>query len=70
MCAGAIVHCRCARVVFGAPDLKAGAAGGAMDVLRFPTLNHHCPSTGGVRSEECAGLLKSFFAEQRKKNQS
>jgi tRNA(adenine34) deaminase len=65
MCAGALVHCRLARVVFGAPDLKGGAAGGALNVLQFPTLNHRCDITGGVRAEECAALLKSFFAERR-----
>lgn len=65
MCAGAIVHCRLARVVFGASDLKGGAAGGAMNVLQFPTLNHRCEITSGVRAEEAAGLLKSFFAERR-----
>ncbi|HTI71284.1 MAG TPA: tRNA adenosine(34) deaminase TadA, partial [Candidatus Limnocylindria bacterium] len=42
MCAGAVVHCRLARVVYGAPDPKGGAAGGAMNLLQFPTLNHRC----------------------------
>jgi tRNA(adenine34) deaminase len=69
MCAGAIVHCRLARVVFGAPDAKAGAAGGAMNLLQFPTLNHRSEITNGVREEECRHLLKSFFAEQRSKNE-
>ena len=70
MCAGAIVHTRLARVVFGAGDPKGGAAGGAMNLLQFPTLNHRCEITAGVRLEECRALLKSFFAEQRaaKKN--
>jgi tRNA(adenine34) deaminase len=67
MCAGAIVHTRLARVVFGAPDAKAGAAGTAMNLLQFPTLNHRCEITGGVREGECRGLLRSFFAEQRGK---
>ena len=65
MCAGAIVHVRLARVVFGASDPKAGAAGGAMNVLQFPTFNHRCQITGGVRETECCFLLKNFFAEQR-----
>ena len=65
MCAGAIVHTRLARVVFGAGDAKGGAAGGALNLLQFPTLNHHCEITAGVRLEECRGLLKSFFTEQR-----
>ncbi len=70
MCAGAIVHVRLARVVFGANDPKAGAAGSAMNLLDFPTLNHRCASTGGVREPECRSLLQSFFAEQRSKSVS
>jgi tRNA(adenine34) deaminase len=65
MCAGAIVHVRLPRVVFGASDLKAGAAGGVMNLLQFPTLNHRSQITQGVRGEECATLLKTFFLEQR-----
>lgn len=68
MCAGAMVHARLARVVFGAGDPKAGAAGGALNVLQFPTLNHHCEITGGVRAQECREMLRSFFGEQRAKN--
>lgn len=67
MCAGAVVHTRLARVVFGAPDVKAGAAGSALNLLQFPTLNHRCEITGGVREEECRALLRSFFAEQRQR---
>lgn len=66
MCAGAVVHTRLARVVFGAGDPKGGAAGGALNLLQFPGLNHHCEITGLVRAEECRSLLKSFFAEQRR----
>ena len=66
MCAGAIVHTRLARVVFGAGDPKGGAAGGALNLLQFPTLNHHCEITGGVREADCRAMLKQFFAEQRK----
>ena len=69
MCAGAIVHVRFARVVFGASDPKGGAAGSAMNLLQFPTLNHRCEITAGVRLEECRALLQSFFAEQRAKNE-
>lgn len=65
MCAGAVVHCRLNRVVFGAPDPKGGAAGSAVNLLQFPTLNHRCEISGGVRAEDCAGLLRSFFAERR-----
>jgi tRNA(adenine34) deaminase len=65
MCAGAVVHARLQRVVFGAPDPKGGAAGGALNLLQFPTLNHRCAITSGVRLDECRQLLKSFFQEQR-----
>ena len=65
MCAGAIVHTRLQRVVFGAGDAKGGAAGGALNLLQFPTLNHHCEITSGVRLEECRSLLKTFFQDQR-----
>jgi tRNA(adenine34) deaminase len=67
MCAGAIVHTRLARVVFGAADPKAGAAGSALNLLQFPTLNHRCTITSGVREPECRGLLQTFFAQQRVK---
>jgi tRNA(adenine34) deaminase len=65
MCAGAIVHTRLARVVFGAPDPKAGAAGSALNLLQFPSLNHKCDITSGVRDAECRQLLQTFFSEQR-----
>ena len=65
MCAGAIVHTRLARVVFGAADPKAGAAGSAMNLLQFPTLNHRCEITPGVCGTECRALLQSFFVAQR-----
>jgi len=68
MCAGAIVHTRLQRVVFGANDPKAGAAGSAMNLLQFPTLNHQCAITHGVREAECRSLLQSFFLEQREKD--
>jgi tRNA(adenine34) deaminase len=65
MCAGAIVHVRLARVVFGASDPKGGAAGSALNLLQFPTLNHRCAITSGVREAECRSLLQSFFVNQR-----
>jgi tRNA(adenine34) deaminase len=65
MCAGAIVHVRLARLVFGVADPKAGAAGSAMNLLQMRTLNHRCDITGGVREAECRALLQSFFSEQR-----
>jgi len=65
MCAGAIVHTRLARVVFGVGDPKAGAAGGALNLLDFPSLNHRCAITPGIHEAECRSLLQSFFAAQR-----
>jgi tRNA(adenine34) deaminase len=67
MCAGAIVHVRLKRVVYGLGDPKGGAAGGALNLLQFPTLNHKCDITSGVREAECRTLIQTFFAEQRKK---
>jgi len=66
MCAGAIVHCRIARVVFGAPDTNGGAAGGAMNLLQFPTLNHQTEITSGVMEHDCRSMLQTFFKEKRK----
>jgi len=65
MCAGAMVHARLLRVVFGAADPKAGAAGSALNLLQFPTLNHRCQITPGIREAECRELLRGFFAERR-----
>src|SRR3954454_12275034 len=65
MCAGAIVLARVARLVFGAWDPKAGAAGSLWDVVRDRRLNHRPAVTGGVRADECAALLDSFFAARR-----
>ncbi len=66
MCAGAVVHVRLPRVVFGAADPKAGAAGSALNLLQWPGLNHRCDITAGVREAECRALLREFFAEQRR----
>ena len=65
MCAGALVHCRIARVVFGAPDANGGAAGGAMNLLQWPTLNNQSEITGGVMENDCRSLLQTFFQEKR-----
>jgi tRNA(adenine34) deaminase len=65
MCAGAIVMARVPRVVYGAADPKAGAAGSVLDVLGEPALNHNPEVTAGVRAEECGRLLDSFFAARR-----
>src|SRR5881396_2040783 len=67
MCAGAIVHVRLSRVVFGVSDPKGGAAGGVLNLLQYPTLNHQCGITSGVREAECRSLLQTFFAEHRTK---
>lgn len=66
MCAGAIMHARVARVVFGARDPKTGACGSVVDAFSNPQLNHHTTVTGGVLESECGAALKSFFAERRR----
>jgi tRNA(adenine34) deaminase len=65
MCAGAIVLARVPRVVYAAPDPKAGAAGSVLDVLGEPRLNHRPEVTGGVLGEEAGELLRAFFRERR-----
>ncbi len=65
MCAGAIVHARLRRVIFGCSDAKGGAAGGWINLLQTTELNHRAEVTSGVRSAECAGILKAFFLERR-----
>jgi tRNA(adenine34) deaminase len=70
MCAGAIIQARLARVIFGVGDPKAGAAGGVLNLLQFPSFNHRCDITQGVREEECRKLLQTFFLEQRAKPNS
>ena len=65
MCAAAIVHARVRRVVFGAWDPRAGAAGSIVDIFRLAGLNHRVDVFGGVLSEECGALLQQFFAQRR-----
>lgn len=65
MCAGALVHARLRRVIFGCGDPRGGAAGGWINLLQAPSLNHRCEITNGVRADECAGLLRAFFAARR-----
>jgi tRNA(adenine34) deaminase len=65
MCAGAIVLARVPRVVYGAPDPKAGAAGSVLDVLGEPGLNHRPEVEAGLLAEESGELLRAFFAERR-----
>lgn len=67
MCAGAIVHARVARVVFGAVDPRAGAAGAVFNLLQSEALNHRAEVTGGVLAEECGALLREFFRARRLK---
>lgn len=66
MCAGALVHARLRRVIFGCGDPKGGAAGGLLNLLQMPELNHRCEITPGVLAENCAAVLKEFFAARRK----
>ena len=65
MCIGAIVQARVSRVVFGAYDAKAGAAGSAMDLTDSPALNHRFEVQGGVLADECGTLLTDFFEQRR-----
>ena len=65
MCAGAIVLARVPRVVFGASDPKAGAAGSVLNVLDEPQLNHRPQVQAGLLADECADLLRAFFAGRR-----
>jgi tRNA(adenine34) deaminase len=66
MCAGAMLHTRIARVVFGAADPKTGACGSIVDLFAEPRLNHHAAVTGGVVADESGQLLSRFFAGRRK----
>ncbi len=65
MCAGAIMHARIKRVVYGAADPKTGACGSVVDLFAEPRLNHHAEVVGGVRRDECVGILQRFFSERR-----
>ena len=65
MCAGALVHARVHRVIFGCPDERAGAAGSIINVLQMPALNHRCDISSGVMQNECAAILQDFFKRRR-----
>ncbi|MBL8480712.1 MAG: tRNA adenosine(34) deaminase TadA [Rhodocyclaceae bacterium] len=69
MCAGAIMHARIARVVFGAPDPKTGACGSVLDLFAQTRLNHHATVQGGVLADDSAQLLRSFFAARRARSE-
>lgn len=66
MCAGAMVNARLGRLVFGTHDLKAGAAGSILDIVRNPVLNHQVEISEGVLKEECAEVLSTFFSDLRR----
>jgi len=65
MCAGAIVHARLRRVIFGCPDPKGGGAGGLVNLLQMPELNHRSEITPGVLADECLGIIREFFRARR-----
>ena len=65
MCAGALVHTRIRRVIFGCADLTAGAAGSTMNLLQMSAFNHRCQITSSVLEKECATLLQDFFRKRR-----
>ena len=66
MCAGALIHARVARVLYGAADPKTGAAGSVIDLFSEPRLNHHAQVEAGVLGEQCGGLLTQFFSARRR----
>ena len=66
MCAGAIVHARVGRLVFGARDPKAGASGSALTVLNHPKLNHRVEVIEGILADDCAAILREFFRKKRR----
>jgi len=65
MCAGALIHARIARLVYGARDPKAGAAGSVLQVINHPGLNHRMEVTAGVLAEKCSAVLQDFFRQKR-----
>ena len=65
MCAGALVHVRIHRVIFGCADPRAGAAGSIINLLQLPSLNHQCDITSGVLQTECSVILQDFFRKRR-----
>ena len=65
MCAGALIHVRIRRLIFGCADAKSGAAGGMINLLQHSALNHDCEITSGVLQNECAAILQDFFRQKR-----
>ena len=70
MCTGAMVHSRITRLVYGAKDVKTGAAGSLLDVLGHPGMNHQIEIACGVLAEECAGMLSDFFRMRREQKRA
>ena len=70
MCAGAMVHSRISRLVYGAHDIKSGAAGSLLDVLGHPGMNHQVELQSGVLAEECAAMLSDFFRMRREQKKA
>jgi len=66
MCAGAVIHARVARLIYGASDPKTGAAGGVINVFDAPFVNHRVEHRGGVLAEECGAILSDFFKARRR----
>src|SRR5437762_10680993 len=65
MCAGALVHVRIRRLIFGCADPRSGGAGGIVNLLQHPALNHRCAISPGILENECASILQSFFRKKR-----
>ncbi|WP_435056107.1 tRNA adenosine(34) deaminase TadA [Yersinia nurmii] len=70
MCAGAMVHSRIRRLVYGANDVKTGAAGSLVDILRHPGMNHQVEITSGVLAEACSATLSTFFRQRREQQKA
>lgn len=70
MCAGAMMHARLSRVIFGASDPKTGACGSIIDLFAQEKLNHHTEVISGVMAQECSALLKDFFVQRRQMQQN
>jgi len=70
MCAGALIHARIARLVYGAADPKAGAAGSTVQVINHPSLNHRMEVTAGVLADKCSEILQQFFRQKRQQTSS
>ena len=68
MCAGALIHVRIRRVIFGCADPRSGGVGGIINLLQHPALNHRCEITSGVLQDECATILQDFFRQKRNLN--